>query len=171
MKTIRNLILPVMLLVLGLAFTSCEDESISSTLEGTWEGNTYMSSVYNGRIYNSSYSYVDFTLDPFRFTKGSGHWVDYYSNAPWDYIASHIDWQVRNGVIEVHFVEDGYTVYISNYRLNRNRFVGTIYLDDSNWQFNLVHTSSPNWSDYDYGYWAPSASGASSRPQRILQHR
>ena len=27
---------------LGLALTSCEDEDIAYTLEGTWEGNTYM---------------------------------------------------------------------------------------------------------------------------------
>ena len=75
----------------------CPPVHIASSLEGTWEGYTHMQSYYNGRYYNSTYSYVDFTTDPFSFTSGYGHWVDYYSNAPWDYIANNIEWHVRNG--------------------------------------------------------------------------
>ncbi len=97
---------------LGLALTSCEDEDIAYTLEGTWEGNTYMYSYYNNAYYQSTYSYVDFSRDPFTYTSGTGHWIDYYSNAPWDYVANHIYWWVDNGVINIHFEEDNYTIYL-----------------------------------------------------------
>lgn len=167
----------VLVATMGLSLTSCEDEDIANTLEGTWEGNTYMYSYYNGRYYQSTYSYVDFTLDPFHFTSGSGHWVDYYSNAPWDYVANHIDWRVRDGVIQIYFEEDNYTIYIERYALNDDHFTGTIYWDnDNDRNFDLVHTSSPNWNNYYWGYnwYAPAKvkaqNGAASkeRPQRVF---
>lgn len=174
MKKLYNLFTLAMVALMSLTFTSCEDEYIASSLEGTWEGYTNMQAVYDGRYYNSTYSYVDFTTDPFRYTSGRGHWVDYFSNAPWDYLASHIEWRVRDRVIEIYFVEDNYTIYIDNYRLNDSRFQGRIYWDDmTDFTFDLVHTSSPRWDDYDYGYYyyAPSADGKPTpqRPQRILR--
>ena len=30
--------------------TSCEDERIANTLEGTWSGNMYISTRYDGRV-------------------------------------------------------------------------------------------------------------------------
>lgn len=176
MKRIQQLTLVLLTALMGVALTSCDDEDIAYTLEGTWEGNTYMESYYNGHYYNSTYSYVDFSRDPFTYTSGTGHWVDYYSNAPWDYIASHIDWRVRNGVIEVYFEEDDYTIYIEDYRLDNRHFVGSIYWNrDYNKNFDLVHTSSPNWNSFDYspGYYydyAPGKNGArpASRPKRVL---
>lgn len=166
---------------LGLALTSCEDEDIAYTLEGTWEGNTYMYSYYNNAYYQSTYSYVDFSRDPFTYTSGTGHWIDYYSNAPWDYVANHIYWQVDNGVISIHFEEDNYTISIERYRLDDNHFTGTIYWDrDNDRNFDLVHTSSPNWNSYTWGtgwnyYYAPAAKGDkvkargnAERPQRVF---
>lgn len=167
---------------LGLALTSCEDEDIAYTLEGTWEGNTYMYSYYNDAYYKSTYSYVDFSRDPFTYTSGTGHWIDYYSNAPWYYVANHISWQVDNGVIYIHFEEDNYTIYIERYRLNDNHFTGTIYWNrDYYFNFDLVHTSSPNWNSYtwstgwNYYYYAPAAKGDKAkargnaeRPQRVF---
>lgn len=174
MKKLYNLFTLAMVALMSLTFISCEDEYIASSLEGTWEGYTNMQAAYDGRYYNSTYSYVDFTTDPFRYTSGRGHWVDYFSNAPWDYLASHIEWRVRDKVIEIYFVEDNYTIYIDNYRLNDSRFQGRIYWNEwTDYTFDLVHTSSPRWDDYDYGYYyyAPSADGKSSpqRPQRILR--
>ncbi len=167
-----------MLLVLiasaTLVFTACEDESIAHSLEGTWEGNTYMASIYNGYTYNSTYSYVNFNRDPYRYSSGKGFWVDYYSNAPWDYIASHIEWKVSNRVIEVYFVEDHFTIYIDRYRLNDNHFYGTIYMDSYDWDFDLIHTGSPNWNDYRFGTgsYAPACDKGATppgRPQRALR--
>lgn len=181
MKKIYNILALALMAALSLTFTSCEDEYIASGLEGTWEGYTHMQVKYNGRYYNSTYSYVDFTTDPFRYTSGYGHWVDYFSGAPWDYLASNIEWRVRDRVIEIYFVEDDYTIYIDDYRLTDNHFRGRVYSDGpTDFTFDFVHTSSPNWNRYDYGwydggyYYAPSASGkatapASERPQRVLR--
>ena len=74
----------LMMAMMALAFTSCEDEMIADTLEGTWSGNMYISSTWDGRTYDVTRSEITFEIDPFRFTKGSGIWVDYYSRAPWD---------------------------------------------------------------------------------------
>ena len=98
-KRLHAMLTAVMLAALSFSFTSCEDESIASSLQGTWEGNMYISSEWNGRVYNATYTEIEFLLDPFRYTKGSGYWVDHYSGAPWDYIANHIDWRVDDQVI------------------------------------------------------------------------
>ena len=174
MKKFHQYFSLALLAIMSLSLASCEDEYIATSLEGTWEGYTHMQSYYNGRYYNSTYSYVDFTTDPFSFTSGYGHWVDYYSNAPWDYIANNIEWHVRNGVIEIYFVEDNYILYISDYRLTDRHFKGRVYWDEAtDFEFDLVHTSSPRWDEYDYGYgyyYAPSPNGkAPERPQRVLR--
>lgn len=139
-------------------FTSCdEDQMIGMTLEGTWAGDMYVSSTWNGRVYEATYTELEFSADPFRITRGYGYWVDYYSNAPWDYIASHIRWEVRNSVIRVDFIEDQYSLYISDYRLNDRTFVGNIYTDNGGEKlsFRLHSTDPEDWERYNYGwdYW------------------
>ena len=79
--------------------------------------------------------------------------TDYYSDAPWDYVANHIEWQVRGGRIEVYLVEDNYTYFIEDYRLNDNVFRGRIYDNDTYLDFSMRHTSSPNWNSFDYYYY------------------
>ncbi|MCQ2267350.1 MAG: hepatitis A virus cellular receptor 1 [Bacteroidaceae bacterium] len=139
--------------LMGLSFVSCEDEMTASTLEGTWEGDMYMYSEYSGRIYEASYSEIEFLKDPFRYTRGKGYWVDYYSNAPWDYIANHIEWEVKDRSIYVYFVEDDVEIEIWDYRLDDDIFSGYIYYDNMKTErFHLHHTSSPHWNDYTYGY-------------------
>lgn len=151
-KKITTIMTMFLLAITSLGLTSCEDEAIASTLEGTWEGNMYISSEWNGRVYDATYTEIEFLLDPFRFTKGSGYWVDHYSNAPWDYIACHIDWRVDNGCITVYFREEDSQITIEDYRLSDNLFTGTIYDYDKRVKFALRHTSSPNWED-EYDYW------------------
>ena len=140
--------------MMALAFTSCEDEYIADTLEGTWSGNMYISSEWDGRYYDATSTEVTLLRDPFCFTSGSGYWVDYYSNAPWDYVANHIDWRVKNGVIYVYFVEDGDRIEIRDYRLSHNRFVGTIYDAGQIVDFDLYCVDRPSdyWDDYRWGY-------------------
>ena len=154
-KSIRNIITACMAALMTIGFTSCEDEIIADTLQGTWEGNMYVTHAWNNRVYQSVYSEIEFLLDPFHYTSGSGYWVDYYSNAPWDYIANHIDWRVSDEVITIYFREEGSRLYIRNYSLNDNRFVGEIYDGDNYVRFSLYHTSSPNWDNYYWGtdYW------------------
>lgn len=144
-------------IMLTCALTSCdwltEDEDIAYTLEGTWQGNMYIKSTWDGRTYNSTYSEVTFLKDPYHYSNGDGYWVDYYSDAPWDYVANHITWRVDYGTIRVHFVEDGTNITIRSYRLNNNRFSGWIEDGANDVEFNLTHISSPNWNRYDHwGY-------------------
>ena len=49
-KTFKTLATLFLLALISLSFTSCEDEMIASTLEGTWEGNMYISSEWEGRV-------------------------------------------------------------------------------------------------------------------------
>ncbi len=146
----------------------------SSSLKGTWKGNLYISSNYNGKTYDATYSEITFLRDPYIYSSGSGYWVDYYSNAPWDYVANHIDWTVRNSVIYVHFIEDGDRLEIHDYRLNSNRFCGTIYESDHSVDFDLFNVTHPStyWDDYIWGYdswyddyyWARTRSVTTNKP-------
>jgi hypothetical protein len=143
----------MMMAVMLLTFTSCEDEMIADTLEGTWSGNMYVSSYYQGHDYYATKTEITFNIDPFRFTRGSGYWVDYYSGAPWDYVANHIDWHVEDGNIYVYFREDDTSVVISDYHLSDSHFTGFIADGYNDVHFSLYHTYSPNWEKYDnWGY-------------------
>lgn len=151
----KKLYFYILMLMPVFALTSCEDAEIAYTLEGTWRGNMYISTSYEGRTYNSTYTVITFEGDPYSISSGYGKWIDYYSDAPWDYIANHIDWEVDKRVIYIHFREEGTSLSISDYRLNDDRFVGTLYDNGHYVDFELYHTSSPNWNSYRYydDYW------------------
>ena len=159
----------LMMAVMALAFTSCnEDAQIARTLEGTWRGNMYISSNWSGRTYNATYSEITFLKDPYKYSSGTGYWVDYYSDAPWDYVANHIEWRVDFGVIDIYFVEDGDRMQIRDYRLDYDRFYGTIYENGHTVDFELLNTSRAYYNDYrwgydswydDWNYWARTRSG------------
>ena len=73
----------LLMAVLSVSFTSCEwddDDAIAYTLEGTWRGNMYMSSEWDGRVYDATYSEICFLRDPYRYSSGTGYWIDYYNN-------------------------------------------------------------------------------------------
>ena len=151
-KYIYNIMAMALLAITAIGLTSCEDAEIAYTLEGTWKGNMYISTSYDGRSYNSTYTVITFEGDPYSIASGYGEWVDYYSDAPWDYIANHITWEVDNRVIYIHFREEGTSVRISDYRLNDDRFVGTLNDNGHYVDFELYHTSSPNWGSSRWGY-------------------
>ena len=157
MKKISTLLMLFAVAMLPLAFSSCEDQEIGSTLEGTWEGYTSIYSDYDGRKYESTTTRLYFETDVFKFKEGGGYWVDFYREHPWDrdcnYVASSIRWRVSNGVIRIHFREDNYDIEIRDYHLNDNHFVGNIYTEDGKIiEFNFIHISSPNWDRDDYEY-------------------
>lgn len=123
-------------LMAGMAFTSCEwddDDAIAYTLEGTWKGNMYVNTYYNGNTYYATATEITFLRDPYRYSSGDGYWVDYYSRAPWDYVANHIRWTVNYGRIRVYFVEEGTELEIYDYRLNDNRFTATLPTTTMTW--------------------------------------
>jgi len=183
MKKFNTFFTVLMTAMLSFSLVGCdEDEEIAYTLEGTWQGDMYVSYAYDGYIYDAAYSEICFLRDPYTYSSGQGYWVDYYSNAPWDYVANHIEWNVRNGIIQVYFVEDRSYVEIADYRLSDNYFTGTIYDGGSYVDFRLRHVSSPNWNDYDYGYdywWGAkkngntrgfdSGTGGNEKPVRIFR--
>ncbi|MBQ3752096.1 MAG: hypothetical protein II864_00955 [Prevotella sp.] len=78
--------------------------------------------------------------------------MDYYSRAPWDYVANHIRWTVNYGRIRVYFIEEGTELEIHDYRLSDNRFTGYIAEHGNDVEFSLYHVSSPNWNSYRWGY-------------------
>lgn len=157
MKTFTKIWVLMAMAMLTFSFTSCdEDDEIAYTLEGTWKGNMWVSVEWDGRYYDASYTEVCFSKDPYRYSSGTGYWVDYYNDNYWggyNYVASHIEWSVNNGIITVHFIEDYETVDISRYSLNDNHFSGEICWRDGTWQkFSLTHISSPNWGYDRWGY-------------------
>ena len=170
MKRLTSLLAAMMMVAAAFTLYSCDDDDdIADTLWGVWEGNMYVSSQYGGQYYDASYSEIAFDKDPYDYASGSGYWIDYYSNAPWDYHANHISWYVSNGVITINFYEDGGSVDIYDYRLNSNYFSGVIYNDYGEaLNFSLRKTSAPNWDnidwgwDYGYGYGAPKRSEVKS---------
>ncbi len=166
MKRLTSILAAMMMAAAAFTLTGCdEDDDIASTLWGVWEGDMYVSSYYGGDYYDASYSEIAFDKDPYDYASGTGYWIDYYSNAPWDYHANHIQWYVNNGVISINFIEDGGSVDIYDYSLNSNYFTGVIYNDYGEaLNFRLTKTAAPDWGDYEwgwdygYGYNAPSYS-------------
>ena len=136
-----------------LLFTACDsdDEEIAYTLNSDgrdfWHGNLYIQYNYGGVSYISSYSEVEFIKDNYDWASGYGYWVDYYSDAPWDYQAFHIDWKVRDEKIYIYFREDGTSIQIRDYHLSDRYFEGYIYLRDKEVHFKLERR---RWYDYDY---------------------
>ena len=168
MKKRHTLWATALLAVLSLSLASCDwlhndDDEIAYTLEGTWRGDMYISTEWDGRVYDATYSEICFLRDPYRYSSGEGYWVDYYRNAGWgrNYVANHIEWTVEHRSIKIDFVEERSTIWIEDYRLNDNFFRGMILDGRNRVDFELYHVSSPNWRDYEWGwdyyYYAKSA--------------
>ena len=145
MKKLYTLLMMAMMGVMAVSLTSCDDEQIAYTLEGTWRG-------WNGRYYNSTATEITFLKDPYAYSSGTGYWVDYYSGAPWDYVANHIEWEVYNRNIRIYFVEDGNSFVIRDYHLNNSRFTGYINDHGTDVEFELYNVSRPNYNSYRWGY-------------------
>lgn len=160
MKKIISIMAILLMAMMPFALTSCdEDDEIADTLEGTWKGKMYVYHTYDGNDYEAVWSEISFDNKVWHNARGNGYWVDHYNGKMgWghDYVANHITWKVRDEIIYVHFVEDDYDIEIRNYRLNRNRFEGTIYDHGDMVDFWLTHTdygyNSNYWNDYDYGW-------------------
>ena len=177
MKRFTTIFSMVLITMFSVALVSCdEDAEVAATLNGTWQGNVYVSSRYNDRGYKASESKVQFNSG---YNSGDGYWVDYYSNAPYDYQASHITWQVRNSNIYIHFIEENTDIVIYNYSLSDDRLSGYIRTNTGkDLTITLYHTYSPNWDDYNYnnyysdGYYgyakSRSAVKSESCPQRFF---
>ena len=126
MKKLYTLMLTALM---ALTFTACEDEYIADTLEGTWSGTMFVSTYYDGRDYYATHSEITFSIDPFRFTKGSGYWVDYYSG---DY----------------HLSDSRFSGYIADG--DNDVYFNLVHTSSPNWD-NYRHWGYDDWCD-DYYY-------------------
>lgn len=154
MKKIYTLLMMAMMATATCTLTSCdEDIDIANSLEGTWSGTMFVYTDYRDSRYYATSTEITFEGAPFRWTRGTGYWIDHYSGAPWDYVANHIDWRVNNRDIEIYFREDHTTMVICDYRLSDNYFTGYINDNGTDVEFRLRHVYSPNWDRYDrWGY-------------------
>ena len=177
MKKFKSIFITVMLAAVPFTFVGCdEDYEIADTLWGVWEGNMYIYSQWNGHTYQSTYSVIQFDRAPNHYDSGTGYWVDYYSGAPWDYFASHIQWVVSNGRIQIYSYEDDSYYYIYDYSLSENHFSGIIesqYGDPM--EFYLSKTAAPDWNDYEWGWdysddwdWRWTRNATYDNPTRII---
>lgn len=160
MKNIlRSLFFAFVAMFTMTSITSCdifdEDNEISYSLEGIWQGRMVMEYNWDGAVYSPSYTRVCFYKDPRRYAKGDGYWVDYFvGRTPWqdDYYANHIEWRVRNEIIEIYLIEDDTYIYIRNYVLTDNHFDGEFSTDRDSWgEFRLDYIGSPNSGNYHWG--------------------
>ncbi|MGN1260040.1 MAG: hepatitis A virus cellular receptor 1, partial [Alloprevotella sp.] len=77
MKKIKTMLAMAMTALCAMTFSACdEDDEIAYTLEGTWEGNMYVSMMYDGMVYDATYTELCFSRDPYRYSSGSGYWID-----------------------------------------------------------------------------------------------
>lgn len=157
MKRISTFLLSLLAGLMCLtAFVACEwwteDDEIVYDIQGTWGGEMYFASYYDGNLYYSNYTKLEFVKDRHDYNSGVGYWIDYYSQAPWDYVANHFEWKVRGGTIFIHLIEDNYNIEIRDFVLNDDVFRGYVFYEGEQRHFDLYHTSSPNWGGYDYGW-------------------
>ena len=159
----------LMMAMMALAFTSCEDEEIAYDLEGTWRGEMHISSRYNGDVYNSTETEITFDRNPYEYASGTGYWVDYYDRSGWgrDYVANNITWEVNNRVIRIWFRNERTYFEIRDYSLNNNRFEGYINDNGNHVRFYMRKIARPYsynsyyWDDWDYDYYWARTRGAS----------
>lgn len=156
-KYFYNIMVMALLVTAAIGFSSCEDAEIAYTLEGTWRGNMYLSTKYMGYDYDVVYSEITFLRDPGAYSSGDGYWVDYYDTGKYssisrDYVAYKMIWTVDFGNIKISF-NDGSYMEIYDYHLDHDHFYGVLYDGGKRVDFDLVHTSSPNWNSNRYwGY-------------------
>lgn len=163
MKKITTIITVIATIVVMMMFTSC-DSQIAYDLEGVWQGDMYM--IRDGR--NSIYTELEFYTSPYHSTSGSGYWYEEYSRARGDYFYSRMEWKVRDKKIYIYLLDDrdrygnAFELIISDYHLDDDRFWGYVDYEGGSREFNLYHTASPHWNDYEYDYYYSKGSRSSS---------
>ena len=116
MKKITYYFSMIFMAVMMLSLTSCdEDADIAYALNGTWKG------IMQTQLgtYQSNMSEVTFNSG---YDSGDGYWIDYYSNAPWDYVANRIYWKVSGTTIYITFRDTQEKAVIRNYHLDDNGY-------------------------------------------------
>lgn len=136
------------------SLTSCEkddDEAISSTLSGCWQG--VLSTTYYDELGLTGEDYITvFYFNQTSYTGGTGYELDYDLYSPQSSSAlGYFRWEVYGTTIHLLY-NDGTDAYIYNYSLNQNYFSGV--LDDGterNINFRMKYLSNFDVNNF-YGY-------------------
>lgn len=153
MKKIYTYLMTALMALPMLTLTSCDrDAADAYTLNGQWEG--YISTYYadrwgmTGEDYRTCIQFIQ--RDNYG---GTGFEVDYDARDRYgSYYYSPIEWEVRNGIIRIHYIYDGDYVEISRYTLNRDRFYGYMYDGTRrDIEFSLYYVGDVDWSRYRSG--------------------
>ena len=163
MRKSITLLNTIALLVMCVAFTSCENEDVkeSIVLSGQWRGDwgMYYQIEHRGRVYTyDSYDTdIVFYPDYDYATYGYGYQVDWYDYGPYERLSFRFKWSIDNGIVKIYYPGyPEYDTFIRDYRLSNDYFSG--YLGNSNTRFSLgklrdYYDWTP-YSYYDYYPWA-----------------
>ena len=170
MKKIKTFVALAIMAVCCIVVASC-DEIIAYTLEGYWEGDMYMSYAYNNRVYDATYTDIEFIGDPCKSASGRGYWYDEYDDG--DYFYSSISWTVKDQIIYITIHEDGTELKIRDYTISDDLFKGWIDYYDYNGnakqrEFRMRHLDSPHWTSPEPGHHYDSYSKKSSIETRSV---
>lgn len=154
MKKIYSFLMIMIMTVGAMTMTSCDDDQIvGMKIEGVWEGQMW------NDCGSSNITRFQFIGDTFRFTKGTGYWVDYYSHL--DYYADRIRWEVRDGAIYIHSFNDRIVYTIFDYHISDYYFEGWIsddYGNESKFRLRKIADTTDweheysGWNDYGWQY-------------------
>ena len=139
-----------------VTFTSCDDDvDEAMMLSGEWTGDFgmyyEMQDPRTGRWYTFDANETNLVFYPHHeyATYGTGQQVDYYSEGPYAYQYYDFDWEVRNGVVYLHYPYDPeLNVAIRDYRMSSSTFSGWI----GNVHFKLYKLRDFYWGNYGGGY-------------------
>lgn len=129
LKKISSILAIFLIAMLPMGLTSCdhddEDEDITYTLDGIWEGQ--LGTVYH-KGYHEMWDIVDtrFRFDAHSRYSGEGVEVD-YDRADWrDYTYYPFRFTVDRGRVYLNY-DNGDRLVIDNYYLSYNRLTGNLY--------------------------------------------
>lgn len=139
-----------------LSFCSCEDDAIAMRLDGIWEGEVAQE-VWTYRGYSTTVQRVDieFYRDPYAYGQGDGMEYDYVPVYDYhgyvrgyDVIEVPFDFDVRNGVIYLHYLDGSEhdRIVIRNYHLDNGHFYGTF----CSYYNGVALADFDFWKVYDY---------------------
>lgn len=134
------------------------DRVVTVVLDGCWRGYTHWFNWWDGHNYTKS----EIEFIPRSNTYGTGYWVDFYDAFPSDfYIFNDIEWEVYNGDVLVHFLQEDSYVTIYSYTLNNYYFKGFIDDNGQKVEFCLDRISRPY---YNWDWFVPFGEEASYAP-------
>ncbi|MCD8211044.1 MAG: hypothetical protein LUC37_05820, partial [Prevotella sp.] len=117
-------------------------------------GTTGLGCEYEGQYYAAEWTIIEFDQDVLVSSEGTGFWVDYYNDGPFEYYASEISWKVHDGGKTIYIEtkqEGGGEYYITDFSISDNYFSGSIYInsnDPSTFNMRKSHEDLSNYKNH-----------------------